>query len=213
MRVLFMGPPGCGKGTQAERLVKDMSIHHLATGDLLRAEVAKGSEVGQKAGAIMKSGALVPDELIIDVLRNGLSDGVADEGFVLDGFPRTVDQAHALDGLMAEKNVGIDKAFLIEVDDEALITRISGRFSCASCGAGYHDTFKKPKQENVCDACGSTEFIRRPDDNPTTVAERLNVYHAQTKPIAAFYETKDILVRIDGSKPIDDVYADIKGAL
>lgn len=213
MKILLMGPPGCGKGTQAERLVKDLGLNHLATGDLLRAEVAKGSEIGNKANEIMKSGALVPDDLIIQILRKRLDEGVADEGFILDGFPRTLDQAHALNHFMTERDGGIDKAILIEVDDEELISRISGRFSCASCGAGYHDRFKKPKREGVCDVCGATEFVRRPDDNPETVAQRLQVYHKQTEPIAEFYEKKGILERVDGEKSIDEVYDDIRSAL
>lgn len=213
MKILLMGPPGCGKGTQAERLVKELGLTHLATGDLLRTEVAKGSEIGNKASEIMKSGALVPDELIIQILRARLEAGGVEEGIILDGFPRTVEQAHALDHLMAERDGGIDKAFLIDVDDAELISRISGRFSCASCGAGYHDRFKKPRTEGVCDACGATEFVRRPDDNPQTVAERLKVYHKQTAPIADFYEKKGILVRVDGEKSIDDVYVDIRSAV
>ncbi len=213
MKILLMGPPGCGKGTQAERLVKDLGLNHLATGDLLRAEVAKGSEIGNRAKEIMKSGALVPDDLIIQILRKRLDEGVANEGFILDGFPRTLDQAHALNHLMAERDGGIDKAILIEVDDEELISRISGRFSCASCGAGYHDRFKKPKREGVCDVCGATEFVRRPDDNPETVAQRLQVYHKQTEPIAEFYEKKGILERVDGQKSIHEVYDDIRSAL
>lgn len=205
-----MGPPGCGKGTQAERLVKDLGLVHLSTGDLLRAEVAEDSEIGREAATIMKSGSLVPDRMIIDILDARLKRIDDEAAFVLDGFPRTIEQATALEKLTAVNGMEIDKAVLIEVPDESLIERISGRFSCGSCGAGYHDMFKKPKTEGVCDSCGSTEFVRRPDDNPKTVRERLTVYHKQTKPIADLYETKGVLVRINGAKSIDEVYDDIR---
>jgi adenylate kinase len=208
-----MGPPGCGKGTQAERLVKDLGLVHLSTGDLLRAEVAEDSGIGREAAAIMKSGSLVPDRMIIDILDARLKRIDDEAAFVLDGFPRTIEQATALEKLAAVNGMEIDKAVLIEVPDESLIERISGRFSCGSCGAGYHDMFKKPKTEGVCDSCGSTEFIRRPDDNPKTVQERLMVYHKQTKPIADLYETKGVLVRINGAKSIDEVYDDIRTVL
>lgn len=205
MKLVLLGPPGCGKGTQAKRLQEKLGIVQLSTGDMLRAEVAAGSDIGRQADEIMKAGHLVPDAIIIGIMDRRLDRDDCRRGFILDGFPRTVPQADALEKMLASKKLALDVVVSIEVDDEAMIERISGRFSCAKCGAGYHDTFQRPKVEGVCDACGSAEFIRRKDDNAETVRERLKAYHAQTKPIIAFYDERGLVRRVDGMGAIDEV--------
>jgi adenylate kinases len=205
VNLVLLGPPGCGKGTQAKRLQEGLGVVQLSTGEMLRAEVAAGSDIGRQADAIMKAGQLVPDAIIIGIMDRRLDKPDTGPGFILDGFPRTVPQAEALEKMLAAKNLKLDIVVSIEVDDEAMIERISGRFSCAKCGAGYHDTFQRPKVDGVCDACGSTEFVRRKDDNAETVRERLKAYHAQTKPIIAFYDERGLVRRVDGMGAIDDV--------
>ncbi len=213
MNIVLLGPPGSGKGTQAKRLEDAFAIAQLSTGDMLRDEVAKASEVGRKADAIMRAGQLVPDDIIISLIEARLDDPKSRDGFILDGFPRTVPQAEALDVMLRTKRLKLDHVLELEVDDEAMVTRISGRFTCAKCGEGYHDTFKQPKVAGVCDVCGGTEFKRRADDNAATVRERLKAYHAQTEPIAAYYEKQGILKRVDGMGAIDQVTKDLTSAI
>ncbi len=213
MNIVLLGPPGSGKGTQAKRLEDAFAIAQLSTGDMLRDEVAKASEVGRKADAIMRAGQLVPDDIIISLIETRLDDPKSRDGFILDGFPRTVPQAEALDVMLRTKRLKLDHVLELEVDDEAMVTRISGRFTCAKCGEGYHDTFKQPKVSGVCDVCGGTEFKRRADDNAATVRERLKAYHAQTEPIAAYYEKQGILKRVDGMGAIDQVTKDLTSAI
>jgi adenylate kinase len=213
MNLILLGPPGAGKGTQATRLEKAYGIAQLSTGEMLRAEVEAGSEIGRKADGIMKAGQLVPDDVIIGIISERLDHDDCRNGFILDGFPRTVPQAEALDVMLGEKGLRLDHVMSIEVDDEAMIRRITGRFSCAKCGAGYHDEFQRPKMEGVCDVCGSTEFTRRADDNADTVRERLVAYHAQTEPIIDHYDKLGLLRRVDGMEPIDKVTEQLKAAI
>ena len=213
MNVVLLGPPGSGKGTQAKRLEEAFGIAQLSTGDMLRAEVAAGSDVGKEADAIMRAGQLVPDHIIIALIASKLDAPECRNGFILDGFPRTVPQAEALDVMLKGKGLKLDHVLELEVDDEAMVERISGRFSCARCGTGYHDSFKPPKLAGVCDVCGSTEFVRRADDNAETVRERLKAYHAQTAPISAYYDRQGILKRVDGMGAIDQVSKDLTKAI
>ncbi len=213
MNLILLGPPGAGKGTQATRLEKAYGIAQLSTGEMLRAEVEAGSEIGRKADGIMKAGQLVPDDVIIGIISDRLERDDCRNGFILDGFPRTVPQAEALDVMLTEKGLRLDHVMSIEVDDEAMIRRITGRFSCAKCGAGYHEEFQRPKTEGVCDVCGSTEFTRRADDNADTVRERLVAYHAQTEPIIDHYDKLGLLRRVDGMEPIDKVTDQLKAAI
>lgn len=213
MNLILLGPPGCGKGTQAKRLEERYRLVQLSTGDMLRAEVAAGSAVGREADAIMKAGRLVPDEMIIGILASRLASGTEKAGFILDGFPRTLAQAEALDRMLAENGSTLDAVVSMEANDEAMVARITGRFSCRACGAGYHDVFNPPKQQNVCDACGGSEFVRRKDDNAETVRTRLRAYHAQTEPIIAHYGSKGLVVAVDGMGSIDAVAANIAAAL
>ncbi len=213
MNLILLGPPGAGKGTQATRLEHAYEIAQLSTGEMLRAEVSAGSEIGKKADGLMKAGQLVPDEMIIGIIGGRLDRDDCRNGFILDGFPRTVPQAAALDVMLDEKHLRMDHVMSIEVDDEAMVKRITGRFSCAKCGAGYHEEFQKPKVDGVCDACGSTEFSRRADDNAETVRERLKAYHAQTAPIIDYYDSRGLLRRVDGMEPIDNVTSQLKAAI
>lgn len=197
MNLVLLGPPGCGKGTQAKLLEEACKIIQLSTGDMLRQEVAAGTETGQAADVIMKAGKLVPDELIIGLIDRRIDRDDCANGFILDGFPRTLSQASALDGMLERRSLKIDRAVSLEVDDEAMVERVSGRFTCSKCGEGYHDSFKRPKADGVCDVCGATSFKRRADDNAETVRERLKAYHAQTAPLIAYYEGRGVLERID----------------
>lgn len=213
MNLILLGPPGAGKGTQSKMLQEFFNIQQLSTGDMLRAEVASGSDVGKQAKGIMDAGGLVSDSLILAMISRRLDQADCAKGFILDGFPRTVAQAESLDGMLEDRGITIDHAIEIKVDDEAMITRITGRFTCAKCGAGYHDTFQQTKKAGVCDKCGGTQFSRRADDNAETVRARLAAYHAQTAPISAFYGRKGILKTVDGMAPIDDVGRQMRAVL
>jgi len=205
VNIILLGPPGAGKGTQARRLGERHGLVQLSTGDMLREAVAAGTEVGKRAKEIMDAGKLVPDEVVIGIISDRLDQADTKNGVILDGFPRTVAQAEALDKLLAEKGRSLDAVIELAVDDEALIERITGRYTCARCGAGYHDKFQKPAKEGVCDKCGSTEFRRRSDDNEETVRSRLKAYHEQTAPILPYYQAQSKLHRVDGMADIDEV--------
>ena len=209
MNIILLGPPGAGKGTQAKMIVDKRGIVQLSTGDMLRDAVKSGSALGQKAKALMEAGELVPDDLVIGIIDSRLDQPDCAKGFILDGFPRTIAQAEALDDLLQKKDLALHAVIKMDVDEEALTRRISGRFSCASCGQGYHDDFQKPAQNGICDKCGSTDFIRRKDDNAETVRSRLDVYHNQTAPILPYYEARGTLKSVDGMAAIDQVSAAI----
>jgi adenylate kinase len=205
INVILLGPPGAGKGTQAKLLEEKLKLKQLSSGDMLRAAVARGSAVGQTAKAYMDQGALVPDNVVVDVVFEYLDGMAGTKGYILDGFPRTVDQAAALDRKLAEHGGSIDAVIVIEVADDTLIGRIAGRYTCATCGEGYHDAFKRPAAEGTCDKCGGHEFKRRPDDQPETVKQRLKIYHAQTAPLIDYYQKRGKVALIDGELPIQDV--------
>ena len=205
MNLLLLGPPGAGKGTQAQRLMARFEIPQLSTGEMLRAAVAEGSNLGKQAKIIMEAGELVPDDLMIGLISARIGQADCAKGFILDGFPRTTAQAEALDVMLGERKLALDKVISIVVDEEALIERIIGRYSCADCGAGYHDQFQQPKSKGVCDQCGGGNFSRRKDDNRETVQSRLKTYHEQTAPIIPYYESEGRLVAIDGMAEIGSV--------
>ncbi len=209
MNLILFGPPGAGKGTQADFLHKRYGLAKLSTGDMLRAEAAKDDLRSETLRAIMKVGQLVPDGMIIDMIRERIAEADCKNGFILDGFPRTQAQAEALDTMLAEENKRLNCVIELKVDDAKLVDRIAGRYSCAKCGAGYHDNFKQPAKAGVCDECGSTEFKRREDDKAETVARRLEAYHAQTAPILPYDSEKGLLSAVDGMAEIDEVAGQI----
>ncbi len=210
MNIILLGPPGAGKGTQAKRLEDRHGLVQLSTGDMLRALVASGAPLGQQAKEIMEAGKLMPDELMIQMISDRIDQPDASKGFILDGFPRTVPQAEALDKMLADKGMKLDHVIEMKVDDAALVERITGRYTCAKCGKGYHDRFEKPKVEGVCDVCSSTEFKRRADDNEGTVRSRLAAYHQQTAPILPYYQACGVLETVDGMADIDVVTKQIE---
>lgn len=213
MNIILLGPPGAGKGTQAQYLQDTHGLIQLSTGDMLRAAVASGSKLGQQAKSIMEAGQLVPDAVMVALIADRISQPDCKNGFILDGFPRTVRQAEALDEMLKEKGLKLDAVIEMKVDDAALTERITGRFSCKNCGAGYHDTFKKPKVEGVCDKCGRMEFVRRADDTVEAVSTRLKVYHDQTAPILPYFKNKGVLRSVNGMADIKDVTGSIEEIL
>jgi adenylate kinase len=213
MIIILLGPPGAGKGTQAKELAARRGLVQLATGDMLRAAAAAGTEVGVQAKAIMESGGLVPDEIVIRIVAERIDQSDCRNGVILDGFPRTLPQASALDAVLKKKRSKLDAVIELKVNDKVLVERISGRFSCANCGEGYHDLYKRPKIDGVCDVCRSTEFKRRKDDSAETVRERLMVYYRETSPLIGYYYCKGNLHTVDGMAPIEKVTAAIAGVL
>jgi len=213
LNIILLGPPGAGKGTQARLLMEGTGLVQLSTGDMLRAAVAAGSEVGRKARAVMEAGQLVSDEIVIGVVSDRLDEPDTKTGVIFDGFPRTAAQAEALDRLLAAKGLVLDAVVSMEVDDALLVDRVSGRFTCAACGEGYHDTHKMPAVEGVCDKCGATEFKRRPDDNAETVRARLAAYHADTAPLIGYYTGTGKLQTVDGMADIGAVTRAIREVL
>jgi adenylate kinase len=213
MNIILLGPPGAGKGTQAAFLSETYGMVQLSTGDILRAAVKEGTEVGKMADEIMKSGKFFPDELMANILGEHMDGLSADSGIIFDGYPRTARQAELLDDLMATRKRTLDHVIELDVDEDALVDRITGRFTCAKCNAGYHDRYKMPKVAGKCDECGSTEFKRRPDDNEETVRTRMAEYRAKTEPILPIYEARGLVSRVDGMADIDAVSAAIKAIL
>jgi adenylate kinase len=213
MNIILLGPPGAGKGTQAARLQQERGMVQLSTGDMLRAAVKAGTEIGRMADEIMKQGKLFPDDLMSQILGNRLDEPDTEKGVIFDGYPRTHAQAESLETLLAERQRTLDHVIELSVDEDALVDRITGRFSCTKCGAGYHDRYKLPKVESLCDVCGNDRFKRRPDDNEETVRQRLAEYRAKTAPILPYYEKKGLVRRIDGMAPIEDVNRSIEAIL
>ena len=203
--LILLGPPGAGKGTQARMLEEEFGLVQLSTGDLLRAAVAAGTDAGKQAKAVMEAGGLVSDDIVLAILRDRMADPDTAKGVILDGFPRTAGQAEALDGLLAQSGMKVTSVISMEVDDQAMIARVAGRYTCSACGEGYHDDFKQPAKAGICDKCGGTAFKRRADDNAETAGARLAAYHAQTAPLIAYYEARGVLQRIDAMAGIDTV--------
>jgi len=213
MNLILLGPPGAGKGTQAKRLEQAHGLVQLATGDMVRAAIASGSALGQRMKAIYDAGRLVPDAIIIDMIAARIDEPDCRAGFVLDGFPRTVPQAQALDDMLAKRGLGLDRVILIKVDEAVLIDRLAARFSCAGCGASYHERYHRPQIEGVCDDCGGGEFVHRPDDRPEAVHARFEVYRRQTAPILPYYRDRGILHCVEGMSGIDEVTRQIETIL
>jgi adenylate kinase len=213
MNLILLGPPGAGKGTQAKRLQETHGLVQLATGDMLRTAVASGSELGRKVKGIMERGALVDDATMIELIAARIAEPDAAGGFILDGFPRTVPQAEALDRMLAERGQKLDHVILMEVDEGTLIDRLSGRFSCPECGASYHDRFHRPRAESECDTCGPVNFTRRADDRPEALVTRFAAYRNQTAPILPYYRDRGILRTVDGMADIDEVTRQIEAVL
>jgi adenylate kinase len=211
LNIILLGPPGAGKGTQAKRLEERLGLIQLATGDMLRAERASGSALGKQVQSIMDAGRLVSDDIMIALIRSRIESG--GKGFILDGFPRTVPQAEALDAMLTQQGMRLDRVIEITVDEAVLVDRLAGRFTCAKCGASYHDLNHRPAREGVCDVCGGTEFVRRADDRPEAVKIRFEAYRKQTAPILPYYRDKRILTQIDGMQDIDAVTRQIEAVL
>ncbi|QTN35118.1 adenylate kinase [Cognatishimia activa] len=211
--LILLGPPGAGKGTQARMLEESFGLVQLSTGDLLRAAVAAGTEAGRAAKAVMEAGGLVSDDIVIAILSDRLDEPDCSKGVILDGFPRTTVQADALGDLLAKRGQKINAAISLEVDDSAMVERISGRFTCGNCGEGYHETFKPTATAGTCDKCGSTDMKRRADDKAETVAQRLTAYHAQTAPLIAYYENADALTRIDAMGAIEEIASNLSNVV
>ena len=213
MRMILLGPPGAGKGTQAQRLVDAYNIVQLSTGDMLRAAVAAGTPIGQRAKAVMDAGDLVSDDILVGMISDRVNEDDCKNGFILDGFPRTLAQAEALEDMLAQKSLTLNAVIEMKVDGALLIGRITGRYTCANCGAGYHDENLQPKVAGICDNCGRTDFSRRSDDNAEAVTTRLQAYHEQTAPLLPFYQAKGNLKTVDGMADIDEVTRQMKAAL
>ncbi len=206
MNLIILGPPGAGKGTQSEKMVETFGLVQLSTGDMLRAEVKSGSEPGDETKNIMDLGELVPDDRIVAMISKQIDKPSTVKGFILDGFPRTTAQARALDAMLSEKSLKMDHVIQLVIDENVIVERLSGRFSCSECGVGYHDSFKKPAEDGRCDKCGAQEFLRRSDDKPETVRSRLLAYREQTAPILPFYSDKGVLQSIDGMGTVEEVF-------
>ena len=205
MKIIMLGAPGAGKGTQAKKIAEKYGIPHISTGDIFRANIKNQTELGMKAKAYMDQGALVPDELTLELIMDRFTNDDCKNGYVLDGFPRTIPQAEALTKALADKQDAVDYAINVDVPDEAIVTRMSGRRACLACGGTYHIKFNPTKVEGICDACGG-ELVLRNDDKPETVQKRLDVYHEQTQPLIDYYQTQNILKEVDGTLPLEDVF-------
>ena len=212
MKIVMLGAPGAGKGTQAKMIASKYGIPHISTGDIFRANIKEGTELGKKAKAFMDQGALVPDELTLELIMDRFQQADCANGYVLDGFPRTIPQAEALTKALSDEGGKLDYAINVEVPDENIVNRMSGRRACLACGGTYHVVFNAPKKEGVCDACGG-ELVLRDDDKPETVAKRLDVYHTQTQPLIDYYAGQGILKEVDGTKEVAEVFGDITAIL
>lgn len=208
MKIIMLGAPGAGKGTQAKKLAAKYGIPHISTGDIFRANIKNGTELGNKAKVYMDQGLLVPDELVVDLVVDRFKESDCEKGYVLDGFPRTIPQAKALDEALVKNQDAVEYAIDVDVPDEAIISRMSGRRACVGCGATYHTVTIPPKKEGICDVCGGN-LILREDDKPETVEKRLKVYHEQTQPLIDYYQTKGILKSVDGTKDLNDVFKEV----
>ncbi len=213
MNLILLGPPGAGKGTQAKLLEEKRGLRQLSTGDMLRGAIAQGTEMGRKAKVVMDRGDLVSDDIVVSIIAERLDRPDVEKGFILDGFPRNQAQAEALDRMLKDKGLKLDAVIEMKVDDEELVKRIAGRYTCAKCGKGYHDIFEKPKKAGICDVCGSTEFVRRADDNEKTVRDRLQVYNKQTAPLVDYYGRTGVLHKVNGMADIPVVTRQIENVL